>query len=176
MAATASASITSITPKVPQSYSLSDAASRDDRVFFCCLSCGRSRDARAAVFITLLGALPFGMIVGKLRCKGCTDNFAVVLPWYAPTPRAWANQYRPQDPPATPDYIEPPRSEFIYQVESLNPQGRIVETRTLTRDLNLAHVAFEMKLETVRPGVDRYWLRDGSRLMRDSARDLKAVK
>jgi hypothetical protein len=155
------------------SLDLGEAAGRDERVVLHCLSCCHSRDARAIVFLGLLGCIPFGMLIGKLRCRRCRENIGVLLPWYAPTPQDWVKQYRPKaDVP--PSYIEPSRRNFTFQVESIF-EDNIIETRTLTRDLDVATFAFETAAKAAR-AVDRYWMRNGTMLMRDSARDFKVVR
>jgi hypothetical protein len=161
---------------VPQpSTDLAEAAGRDERVILWCWTCSRSFEAQARTALGVFGAIAFGYLVGKRPCRRCSEKLWVIFPWYAPTPRDWVNQARPTSDVPT-SYIEPPRNEFIFQVESIDRAGHILETRTLTRDLDLAHVAFEMKVKAIRAGIDRYWLRDRARLMRDSERDLKAVK
>ncbi|HEX4302815.1 MAG TPA: hypothetical protein VHZ78_08475 [Rhizomicrobium sp.] len=162
-------------PVLRPSTDLADAAGRDERVILWCWTCSRSFEADARTALGVFGAISFGRLIGKRECRRCREKLWVIFPWYAPTPRDWVNQDRPMsDVPAS--YIEPPRSEFIFQIESIDPAGDVFETRTLTRDLDLAHIAFDMKLKTLRPGRDRYWLREHTRLMRDSVRDLKVVE
>jgi hypothetical protein len=50
-----------------------------------------------------------------------------------------------------------------------------VQTTTLTRKLNVATFGFEEAVKTARV-IDRFWLREGTRLLRDSLRDLKVIK
>lgn len=160
-------------PTAPLSVDLAEAAGRDEKVIFYCMGCQRSRDANAAVFLGLLGPVPFGMLIGKLKCTRCQRTLAVLLPWYAPTPQVWVKQYKPD--PATDDRrgLEP--WDFAFQVDSWDVEcASVIETRTATKDLDVATFAFEQLLKGLRP-FDRYTLRSHTMLMRDSARDFKIV-
>jgi hypothetical protein len=75
---------------------------RPERVIVWCLTCGRRTWVASYIIEAAFGYLPFGVLTSRLRCrKGCGDNFGVVLPIDAPTPREFVNKYTapPQPPP-----------------------------------------------------------------------------
>ena len=173
-------SVAALTRRQP-SADLAEAAGRDEHVILWCLSCNRSTDARAIVLIGLLGAIPFGMVIDKLCCrrenKGCGENLCVLLPFYAPTLRQWAKQYRPT-PAATETYtvVHHDRGVFPFQVESVNAKGDTDRTETLTRSLAVARWHYQQLVKEARPTLgDRYRIRNASLLLEDSLRPFKVV-
>lgn len=80
-----------------------------------CMGCGRSKQMDPWHIAKDLGALPFGMLMGKFMCRRCEARLSVVLPWYAATPEQWAKTYRPPSqriPPA-----KASKESWDYQVE-----------------------------------------------------------
>lgn len=160
-------------PAAPLSVDLAEAAGRDEKVIFHCMRCQRSRDANAAIFLGLLGPVPFGMLIGKLKCTRCLEKLAVLLPWYAPTPATWVKQYKPPELREERRALEP--WDFAFQVDSWGKSDNAhYGTTTATSRMAVAHFAFEYELKEIRPD-DRFTLRSKTLLIRDSGRDLKVV-
>ena len=165
-------SVAHLDPPAP-STDLADAAGRGERVFLFCLGCRRSLEASARAALAVFGAIPFGMLMGKKACRRCHETLWIVLPWYAPTPRDWVKVHKPASIiPA--DYVDPVQRHFHYQVETI-VGGDVMEATTLTKRLPVADFAFEDEVRNFKRPIDRFWLRNGTRLIRDSARDLKVV-
>ncbi|MBL6852399.1 MAG: hypothetical protein ISS15_05255 [Alphaproteobacteria bacterium] len=157
-------------PAPPLTVDLAEAAGRDEMVIFHCLGCSRSREARATVFLAFLGAIPFGMLVGKLKCTRCRGVLAVLLPWYAPTPAAWVKQYRPQLEPVP----EPPAAHvFNYTLEQLDDFDNVVQVRTASVNFEHVRLAFEFDIATSKLGP--YRISNRARIVADSRRDFKVV-
>ena len=158
-------------PAAPLSVDLAEAAGRDEKVIFHSLGCQRSRDANAAVFLGLLGPVPFGMLIGKLKCTRCQGKLGVILPWYAPTPQLWVKQYRPEA--QREQVFDVDGFKFPCQVELCDKNGDPERPETLTRQLEVAHFAFE-HLTRIRP-ADHFIVRSKMLVLRDSKRDYKVV-
>lgn len=157
-------------PPAPLSVDLADAAGRDEMVIFHCLGCSRSRDARATVFLGLLGVLPFGMLTCKLKCTRCGGSLAVLLPWYAPTPHAWAKQYRP---PAAEIAQVREADAFNYTVEQLDDNDDVVQVRTASVSFEHARLAYDHDVTASKMGP--YRLCNRARVLFHSLRDFKVV-
>lgn len=149
---------------------LRTAASEEQPVILYCLACGHSRQMHAWTLASLLGAAPFGMIIGNLRCKSCRDKVGVVLPWQAPTPRAWAQinrvDGRARAKPLVPAL--PPEGGYHFQLETWNDKGGIERSLALIDNLSVGHAAFDAAL--VQYPKAKITLRARSNVIRDSVR------
>jgi hypothetical protein len=73
---------------------VSDALEKEEPVIVHCLGCRRAHQVDPFHIARLMGPLPFGVVIGKMRCRRCKEKLSVVLPWYTPTLKEWAAQYR----------------------------------------------------------------------------------
>ena len=113
-----------------------------------------------------LGLIPFGMLMAKFACKKCHEKLAVVLPWYAPTPRAWPDLYKPE----TTDWstIEPesrPKGGALhYKVFLWDAEENNIEcTLAQCADHKIGEAAFEAavsqlprRIITMQQGMQRF--------------------
>jgi hypothetical protein len=110
------------------------------------------------------------MIIGNLRCKSCRDKVGVVLPWQAPTPRAWAQMNRVdgrvQGKPPIPAL--PPQGGYHYQLETWNERGGIDKSLALIDTLSVGHAAFDAAVAHY--PTAKITLRAKAQVIRDSVR------
>jgi hypothetical protein len=146
------------------------AAAEEQPVILYCLACGHSRQVHAWTLASLLGAAPFGMIIGNLRCKSCRDKVGVVLPWQAPTPRAWAQvnrvDGRARSNPPMPALM--PEGGYHYQLETWNEAGGIERSLALIDILPVGHAAFDAAVAHYPKA--KITLRAKAQVIRDSVR------
>jgi hypothetical protein len=152
---------------------LYEAAHGEQAVILYCLVCGRSRRMHAWALAGLLGAAPFGIIIGNLRCKGCGRNVGVVLPWQAPTPEQFARINRvsaravTRPRPVLPRHpAEHPAGDF--QLDIWNKGGGIERRLAVIDNLQIGHSAFEEAMRQY-PNTN-ITLHARTQTLRDSAR------
>jgi hypothetical protein len=149
---------------------IAKAAAEEQPVILYCLACGHSRQMHAWTLASLLGAAPFGMIIGNLRCKSCREKVGVVLPWQAPTPKAWArlNRVSAKEPTKTLVPALSPEPAYHYQLERWTPHGSIEKSLAQIDNLSVGHAAFEAALAQF-PNA-KITLRSKASVVRDSVR------
>lgn len=146
-----------------------EASASDTPVVIYCVSCNRSRKADPSLIARKLGPLPFGLILGVFPCKRCQERTAVVLPWYAPTPREWAKVARDHFPKEEEPRIYVDGQQFQFRIDQWNTKhSAILKTLALLTSSKVSHVAFDhFMLDYPR---DDLTLRNKTLLMRDSRR------
>lgn len=159
---------------------LGDIHDDEERVFICCLACGRTRDMLVFMLRKMVGPISFGTINGRFACRGkggCGKSIGAVFPRSAPNPVAWARLYRPQsDDPGI--KLDAPRSEFAFHIEEWQekPDMRL-QTLAQAGPYEMALAAFEQ----ARVGRDLRHkpyvvMRHQGRVLKDSRRDLRIVR
>jgi hypothetical protein len=162
---------------IQKAENVAEALGQETPVTVHCMGCGRSKQMDPWHIAKDLGALPFGMLVGKFMCRRCEVRLSVVLPWYAPTPERWAKTYQPpsQNMNAARGSTNP--WDYTYQIDRWRDpkQARVLETLAMMNNLDAAHAAFDAIMR--RKPRDPITLRARTMVLRDSVRpDVKPVK
>jgi len=146
------------------------AASAEQPVILYCLACGHSNQMHAWTLAGLLGAAPFGLIIGNLRCKSCRKAIGVVLPMQAPTPKAWARLNHLHPKATVAPALAPPRPEptFHYRLETWTGNGNIDRCLALIDNLMVGRAAFDAA--TAEYPKAQITLRAGAQVLRESSK------
>lgn len=160
---------------IQKAENVAEALGQETPVTVHCMGCGRSKKMDPWHIVKDLGALPFGMLVGKFVCRRCDRKLSVVLPWYANTPELWVKSY---EPPQGHDVRGSEKPwDYTYQIDRWHSPERstVLETLAMMRDLGAAHAAFDAIMQ--KKPRDPITLRARTMVLRDSVRPhVKPVK
>ncbi len=154
---------------------LLEAAQSDTPVVLFCLNCGKARRRNSHLVHGEVGDLPLGAIVGRYGCQRCRERLAVILPWYAATPREWVKTPEAKQPVTGRTTQRPDDHDgLLYAIESWLATSGADKLLGRLRDLGMAHAAFDKGVIS-HPNL-KMTLRIGARVLRDSARpDVRPV-
>ena len=134
---------------IQRAQNVVEAMAHDTPVVVYCMSCTRSKKFDPYLIAAKVRPLPFGTLAGSFPCKQCNERLAVVLPWYAPTPREWVKIARtPKEEANDADGFIHVEGKFAYRIDTWRTgHSDILKTLALIDNLDMGRAAFNIALE-----------------------------